>query len=161
MSPFTRSWLCLASFPVLLQSHWPAFPKLWAGVHPVPAATCSLLGILPPPTPGGFSASERRQGLASGKGVSSRPEWVFLGSRGKPQGCRCFNPFTSGVLSSHQSLCALVHRAYVHLTERKLPSGCGGATCGCSEGFLLSLKLVTCQNSLSETEGRRMLIWCG
>lgn len=111
MSPFTRSWLCLASFPILLQSHWPAFPRLWAGVHRVPAATCSLLGILPPPTPGGFSASERRQGLASGKGVSSRPEWVFLGSRGKPQGCRCFNPFTSGVLSSHQSLCALVHRA--------------------------------------------------
>lgn len=88
-SPFTGSWLCSASFSILLRSHWPAFPKLWAGVPPVPAAPCSLQGILLLPTPCVFCTSERRQGLASGKGVSSRPVWVLLGSHGKPQGCRC------------------------------------------------------------------------
>lgn len=50
---------------------------------------------------------------------------------------------------------------FTHAMGRKLPSGYGGACVRCSKGFLLNLKSMTSHNSLSNPEGRRIIMQCG
>lgn len=112
MSPLTKIWLFLPNFfrypspascPLLLWCQWLAFPKLAGSSPPCTSSHVYSAGDSSALCAWWF-AGERRQGLAPGNEMSSRPDWVFLGSHGKPQGWRCLYPFL--LLSLHQRLWA-------------------------------------------------------
>ena len=144
---------CPGSFPLMLQSHWLAFPKLAAHLHLAPATTFILLGILLPPVPGGLLPRREGRGLHQGKARAPSQIGCFWGAVASLKAGGAFT-FSS---------CCCCTRGYGlnTLQIKNWCSGYDGACIRCSEGFLLNLKSITSHNNLSKPEHRRMLTQCG